>query len=101
MEKMKSLVVRIPEETQKQLEDMLKCLSEMPQPPKINYTKLICFCVTETQLKIFPKSKERICEKFRDKRRDAKERLSNLSSDKLDMVLKLMDKLNQDSPAAE
>ena len=91
----KALVVRMPEETQAQLETMIKELAEMPSPPKINYTKLIAFCVAETFSKIYPKSKERICDLYRDKRKDAKERLSQLSGDKLDAVLKLMDKLDQ------
>ncbi|MFP5386019.1 MAG: hypothetical protein ACLGHN_08080 [Bacteriovoracia bacterium] len=91
----KALVVRIPEETQVQLDTMMQGLAEMPTPPKINYTKLICFCVAETLSKIYPKSKERICDLYRDKRKDAKERLSHLSNEKLDAVLKLMDKLDQ------
>lgn len=95
----KALVVRMPDETQTQLETMMKGLAEMPSPPKLNYTKLISFCVTETFTKIYPKSKERMCEMYRDKRKDAKVKLSNLSSDKLDAVLKLMDKLNQDGTA--
>lgn len=93
----KSLVVRIPEETHSQLDSMLKELAVMPAPPKINYTKLISFCVSETLAKIYPKSKERLCEIYRDKRKDAKEKLSGLSEEKLDVVLKLMDKLNQES----
>lgn len=100
MEDKKSLVVRIPDEAQSQLDLMLKGLSEMPLPPKINYTKLICFCVAETYAKIYPKSKERMCELYRDKRKDAKEKLSNLSEDKLDVVLKLMDKLNQEGSSS-
>ncbi len=91
----KALVVRIPDENQAQLDAMMEGLAAMPSPPKINYTKLISFCIAETFSKIYPKSKERICDLYRDKRKNAKERLSHLSNDKLDAVLKLMDKLDQ------
>lgn len=100
MKDKKALVVRIPEETQKKLDSMLNELEAMPSPPKLNYTKLISFCVAETFSKIYPKSKEKICDLYRDKRKDAKARLSNLPDEKLDAVLKLMEKLGQEEALA-
>lgn len=93
----KSTVVRLTAEAQDSLEEMLKELSQQEGPPKLNSSKLISHIVLDYRERHFDKNLEKIAALYRDKKKDAKEKIGTLSEAELESVIKFLDKIKKES----
>ncbi len=92
----KTSVVRLSDEANNSLIEMLKELSGFDAALKINNSKLISFIVLDYREKNFEKNKEKIAQSHRDKRKDANSKLCALSEFELENVIKFLDKIKKE-----
>jgi hypothetical protein len=93
----KGSVVRLSNEANESLNEMLKELSGFESTLTINNSKLISYIVLDYREKCFEKNKERIAQSHRNKRKDARTKLCTLSETELESVIKFLDKMNKEA----
>jgi len=87
------LAVRLSPLAHEQLNSMCQKILLKDQDAKINLSKLVSFIIAEYHNRLFEKEFKNIVSIHRDKRKEAKEVLGQITEEQLESVMKVFEKL--------
>lgn len=94
-EKKSKLQARLSPKAQAAISEMLTELYVIEPTLILNTSKFVSFLLVEYKEKQFDKSKDSIARHFRDKRKDAKNKLFSLSEEELEAAIKYLTKIRK------
>ncbi len=97
-DKKSKLQARLSPKAQAAISEMLTELYVIEPNLILNTSKFVSFLLSEYKEKQFDKSKDSIAHHFRDKRKDAKSKLSSLTEEELEAAIKYLTKIKKVSP---
>jgi hypothetical protein len=99
LEKKAKSLARLSPKAQEAISEMLTDLSVIESDLILNTSNLVSFVLIEFKEKQFDRSKSAIAHHFRDKRKDAKNKLSSLTEEELEAAIKYLTKIKKVTPS--
>jgi hypothetical protein len=99
IEKKSKSLARLSPKAQEAIGEMLTELSVIESDLILNTSKFVSFLLVEFKEKQFDKSKSAIAHYFRDRRKDAKNKLAKLTEEELEVAIKYLTKIKKVPPS--